>query len=129
MRDILGTDIKLTNWDITIADGDIELVSGVECVKQDLLHAFQTPLYFWGMSIEFGSRLQEFVNGGDNPFFIADLRRAVNEVFQKEPRVQKDSWKINIFKRSDGIRIECDFLPIEQETPETIEFIIDKAVN
>lgn len=129
MRDILGTDIKLTNWDITIADGDIELVTGAECVKQDLSHAFQTPLFFWGMAIEHGSRLIEFVNGGDDVFYIADLRRAINEVFEKNTRVQPDSWLINLYKKTTGIRIECEFLPIGQETPESMEYIIDKAVN
>lgn len=125
MRDILGTDIKLTNWDITIKDGDIELVTGVDCLKQDLSHAFQTPQYFWGMSIGFGSRLTEFVGAIDEPFFVQGLRRAINEVFEREPRVQPDGWKADVFKRHNSTRIECEFLPIEQATPETIQLIID----
>lgn len=125
MRDILGTDIKITNWDISIKDGDIELVTGVDCLKQDLSHAFQTPQFFWGLSIEFGSRLTEFVGATDEPFFVQGLRRAINDVFEKEPRVQADSWKVEIYKRHDGVRIELEFLPIDRATPETMQFIID----
>ena len=125
MIDILGTDIKLTNFDMSIDDGDIELVTGKDCVKQDLLHAFLTPFFYWGMTIEFGSRLVEFVGGGNDPFYVADLRRAVDEVFQKEFRVQPDSWQVEVYKKASGVEIECEFLPIEQETSESMKFIIN----
>jgi len=123
MRDYLGTDIKLTDFDFTVADGDIELVSGVDCLKQDLSHSMRTPPFFWGLdSLDFGSRLIEFVQGGSGPLYYADLRRAVNEVFEKETRV--DSWIINIFKLPDRVEIECEFLPVEHETTENLRQII-----
>jgi len=129
MRDILGTDIELTNFDISVDNGDIKLATGTNCLKQDLLHALLTPLHFWGLEIQAGSRLVEFVNGSADPFYMADLKRAVNEVFSKEPRVQPNGWKVNVYKRTKSIRIEIKFLPIEQATPETMEIIIDRKVN
>jgi phage baseplate assembly protein W len=124
MRDVLGTDLKLTDFDLTVSDGDIELVTGAECVKQDLSHALQTPLFFWGMEMDFGSRLAEFVQGGNDPFYFADLRIAVNEVFEKEVRVQPDSWQIELYKVGSGVEIESEFMPIEQETPESLTVIV-----
>ena len=123
MKDILGTDIKLEDWDIVIKDGDIELVSGVDCLRQDLAHAFLTPLFYWGMSPAFGSRLMEFVGGAADPFFTQGLRRAVNEVFAREPRVQKDGRRINIYKRPGSVRIECEYRPVDRETPESLQFV------
>jgi len=125
MRDYLGTDIKLTGFDFTVVDGDIDLVSGVDCLKQDLSHAMRTPPFFWGLdSLDFGSRLIEFVQGGSAPFYYSELRQAVNSVFDRESRVLKDSWKIDIYKLPNKVEMECEFLPIEHETTETLKQII-----
>ena len=126
MSDILGTDIKLTeDYDIEIVNGDIALVSGIDCLKQDLLHALTTATGRWGLNIKTGSGLIRFVNGGSDPFFIAELRREIKGVFDNESRVKKDSLIQKIYRRSDKIEIEMEFTPIDRSTPESMQYIIN----
>lgn len=124
MADILGTDLALESSDLVVQDGDFALVTGVYCLKQDLLNAFLCPRFFWGMQIDVGSRLTEFIHGDASPLYLADLKRAVAEVFEAEPRVEKDSWDIVVEPRGGEIEITAEFLPIEWSTRQTIRFIV-----
>jgi phage baseplate assembly protein W len=129
MNDMLGTDIKLTeDFDLSIVAGDIELVSGVDCLKQDLSHALQTPLLAWGLDMNFGAGLTEFVNAGGDPFFAGDLRAAVKNAFETDPRIIKDSVNIEIYHRFEKSEIEIEFLPINQATMESMNYIIGTGV-
>ena len=125
-RDILGCDIKLTSFDFTTNSGDIDLVSGVYCLKQDLLDAMLTPYFYWGHSLDFGSRLIEFVEGSKDPLYVAELRAAAAEVFEAEVRVERDSWDIQLFWLPDSVELEMMFWPIESETPASMAIITIK---
>jgi phage baseplate assembly protein W len=126
-KEILGRDIKLSEWDIVITDGDLELVSGVDCLKQDLVYAFLTPLFYWGMEPDYGSRLAEFVEGGADDLYLSNLKRAVYEVFDKEPRVKRKSAKVELYRVADGIEIENEFLPIDEATSESMLIVIENG--
>jgi phage baseplate assembly protein W len=127
MADILGIDLKLEDSDLSVADGDFELVSGVDCLKQDLLNAFLCPYFFWGMQIDFGSYLHEFVHGGGDEFLAVDLRAAVVQVLKAEPRVEPDSWTIKLDFGITGTTVSVEFQVIEWPTPESLQFIISNT--
>jgi len=123
MEDIYGTDLLMEESDLVVSNGgDLELVTDIDCLNQDLLNAFLTPYYFWGLTHQHGSRLQEFVEGGNDDFYETDLKKAVIEVLKVDARIKKDSWNIQFEKSSDTIEITASYLPIGRNTPEVIKF-------
>jgi len=122
-EDVYGTDLLMEESDLVVSDdGNLELVTGIDCLNQDLLNAFLTPYYFWGLDHRHGSRLQEFIEGAGDGLYAIDLKQAINEVFKSDPRVKKDSQKVSFNRLADGIEITASYIPIGRNTPEVIKF-------
>ena len=129
MRDILGTDLKLDDdFDISIVDGDLELVTGRDCLKQDIATGIATPLMLWGGDIRHGSLVQALINGGTDKWFTARLRRTLRSVFDKNTRVVKSarSPQIDIYHRKGKTEINMIFTAIDNPTEDSMIYIIDE---
>jgi hypothetical protein len=122
-----GVDLRLDHSDLVVgADGDLLLVEPEGSLVQDLLDAFMTPYYYWGLTHQFGSRLREFIEGPAGGFYYTDLKRAVLEVFDAEPRVVANKSRVFLERSDAGVVITASFVPVETGVEE--RFVLELSL-
>lgn len=123
----LGRDIKLELdfndgriLDVFIEDGDLALLEGEDCLKQDLLNELWTCYYDWALAYTVGSRLPEFVNMPMSAMVLADLYRAIQEPLEREDRLVRGRYDIKL--TSDGFT--CGVFPRSRLRPREMSLVI-----
>lgn len=99
----LGRDVKLEVdtetgeiLDVVLADGDLALLEGEDCLKQDLLNELWTQYYDWALAFTVGTRLPEFVNMPTGGLELADLNNAIREPLEREDRLVAGRYRIEL---------------------------------
>lgn len=121
MSDILGKDIKLNDkFDIEFTtDGDLFTVSGAESVSQDVKIAISE------------SNIYSFLNN-DN-IETDDVKQLIEDILVNEPRIQKDTIKIEVKENSNGIQkdfiVNITFDVITQNNKQNLVFRLGEYIN
>jgi hypothetical protein len=121
MSDFLGNDIKLdSNLDIIFTpEGDVETVSGLSCVAQDILIALSV------------SNIHDFLN--DEESLESDLKSLLESILFNEPRVNPETITITLKKIQNGTQIDyiCDlwFTPITEDIPANLTFTLSELIT
>jgi hypothetical protein len=125
----LGRDIKLVVdkddgriFDVIVEEGDITLLEGEDCLKQDLLNELWTQYYDWALEFTVGSRLPEFVNMPMSGIVVADLYNAIREPLEREDRLVEGHYKITLTEAG----FMCKVLPKSRLRPKEISLVIKK---
>lgn len=126
----LGRDVKLEVdyddgriLDIVIEDGDLALLEGEDCLKQDLLNELWTQYYDWALAYTVGTRLPEFVNMPMSGIVVADLYNAIREPLEREDRLVRGRYKIKL--TDEGFT--CGVLPLSRVRPKEISLEIRRS--
>ncbi|MBN2381172.1 hypothetical protein JXM67_15340 [candidate division WOR-3 bacterium] len=129
MKD-LGRDIKLELdyetgeiLDVAISDGDFALLSGEDCLKQDLLNELWTQYYDWALAYTVGTRLPEFVNMPFSGIVVADLYNAIREPLEREDRLVRGRYNIRLTEEG----FTCGVLPKSRIRPKELTLEIKKT--
>lgn len=125
----LGRDIKLVVdkddgriLGVIVEEGDIALLEGEECLKQDLLSELWTQYYDWALEFTVGSRLPEFVNMPMSGIVVADLYNAIREPLEREDRLVEGRYNITLTEAG----FTCKVLPKSRLRPKEISLTIKK---
>jgi phage baseplate assembly protein W len=120
MVDLYGTDILLDeNGDFMISsNGDVEIASGRECLKQDVKNRLLT---YPGDLIDdenYGVGLQQFINSEDSQINRLEIKQLIKTKLTDEPRIELDSIEPEVLFWKDGsIEVAVSYTPISEDNP------------
>jgi hypothetical protein len=118
-----GTDFLLVDGDIVFtADGDVELVSGVKCIAQDIGQTLEITVGTLAWDKKIGSSLPLMLNDDsiNNQAIIAELERVAID----DPRVDPGSVHAEEVPE-EGYRLE--FTPLGMMEPQTLDYDLLKG--
>lgn len=104
----LGTDISLVDMDFMIkADGDINLLTGRDCLAQDIKHMILTD-----------SGIQGYLKDEATEINKLDFQQTLAQLLENDPRVVPGSasCEVSVWER-DKIRAAANFQPIDDGNP------------
>ncbi|NHM25469.1 GPW/gp25 family protein [Desulfofundulus sp. TPOSR] len=116
---------------VVAADGDVETVSGLECLLQDVKHLLLTfPGDLWAHP-EYGVGLQVFIQAEDNELNRLELEQLIKDRLGMDDRIEAESVRVNI-KNWDLRRITLElafrpspvFFEEEEEEPQEGEAVV-----
>lgn len=107
-EDFLGTDIALFDGDFLVTpDGDVGLVSGRDCLVQDIMSAIISS-----------DKLTEFLKDEITEINSMDLAQTIEEIIEADPRVIPGSTKAQVEEwTKESLRISANFQPIDEGNP------------
>lgn len=90
--DFLGTDIRLTTGDLVPHPaGDVETVTGLECLRQDLALRLTTPIGSLRWDPSFGTRLFRYIRVPNTELNRRALEQDARLDAEADPRVEPGS--------------------------------------
>ncbi|MCR4443482.1 MAG: DUF2590 family protein [Peptococcaceae bacterium] len=104
----LGTDISLVDMDFVVkADGDIDMVSGRECLAQDLKHMVLSD-----------AGIQQYLKDEATEINKLDFQQAIVMLLETDPRVVPGTaaCEVSTWER-DNIQATASFQPIDDGNP------------
>jgi phage baseplate assembly protein W len=111
----LGTDLKLSTdkfnltsiagGDLSIVDGDYELVSGISCVVQDTAHRLMTEVGSNPYSPEYGSRIPRLIGTKRDTTWQTKISLEVERTLRTDPRVT-DVHDISLYQNGTATYID-----------------------
>lgn len=115
----LGTDVLVTGRDFSpLPTGDVDVVSGLRCLAQDLVHRLGTPRGDLWMHPEYGLDLCRFVHVEGTAVNVLDFQHSVQEEAEKDARVTPGSAKVEVRSWDlDRIAFRLTVLPIGETNP------------
>jgi hypothetical protein len=107
-EDFLGTDIALFDGDFLVTpDGDVGLVSGRDCLVQDIMSAIISS-----------DKLTEFLKDEITEINSMDLAQTIEEIIEADPRVIPGSTKAQVEEwTKESLRVSANFQPIDEGNP------------
>ncbi|MGL5721595.1 MAG: hypothetical protein ACRCY4_04265 [Brevinema sp.] len=87
-----GSDIKITDGEITLGQGDFSLVEGGACVAQDVMTRLTTDVGALFYAPNFGEGIQRFLHASSNS--TNELKACILRALQSEARVEANSESI-----------------------------------
>lgn len=123
------SDIELNDGDFVITtDGDIRLLSGVECIIQDIKNELKTHIGNLFYDKEYGGEIIEFINEKDSYINRIELLQKIEDVLYKNEMIDPDTVECFIKEWSlNGIAIRVLFAINEKSSSLQIE--IGKGLN
>lgn len=103
------TDIKLTKGEITLGNGDLELIEGGACVVQNLITRLSTDKGALFYAPDFGEGLLRFLHSPADEKTILDLEGALSEALRTQPYVIAKSANVKVTARGGVLNAELYF--------------------
>lgn len=125
MTETLGTDIRVENGDFaTTPTGDLQLVTGLACVAQDLKHRLMSPADALFLHPGWGADLVRFVQAANDPLNRLDLEQAVREALEADSRVEAGSAAAEVVSwERDRISVAASLRIVGEPNP--LSLVID----
>lgn len=101
------TDIKLDeSWQLTqAANGDAPIVSGIECLIQDIKLEALTQEGELFYDLTYGWSLLDFIQSDDDDLTRLEIKERVRNKLEKRPEVDAESVQTNIMYNEDILRL------------------------
>lgn len=119
----LGIDLKISvSGDLEMSStGDLAVVSGKDCLIQDVTHRLNTArgdLFGQG---DYGAQLIQYLGQADTQLNRALIQRSVIQALEKEPRIDPRTIRVQILKYiPEAIQLKIAFTPRDQVHPLTL---------
>lgn len=115
----LGTDVRISNGEfMATPTGDLQLVSGLSCVVQDIKHRLISPADALFLHPGWGADLVRFIHAQGDPLIRLDLQQAVQEGLESDPRVEAGSASTEVLSwERDHIRVRASCRIIGEANP------------
>ena len=108
----LGSDFYLKDGDLDVdINGDIRLVSGIDCQQQDLVNKLSIELGTLPYHPNSGSRLNAVIGNKTNKHWLDKATVELTRTFKTDPRVV-DVKDVEVVAVSDQIHIKCTIVTI-----------------
>lgn len=129
MAGLSDTDIKLDNtWQLTqAATGDAPLVSGFDCIMQDIRLEAMTQegeLFYddtWGWS------LLDFIQSEDDELTIIEIGERVREKLEKREVVDAETISTDVKLEADAIKIFVTFCFVGDSDTYSVSVTVDRV--
>lgn len=130
MAGLSDTDIKLDNsWQLTqAATGDAPLVSGFDCIMQDIRLEVMTQegeLFYddsWGWS------LLDFIQSEDDELTIIEIVERVREKLEKREVVDSETISTDVKLEADAVKIIVTFSFVgDSDTEYSMNVTVDRV--
>lgn len=114
---------------VVAVDGDMETVTGLECLIQDVKHRLATfPGDLW-LHREYGAEIPIYIQSVDTELNRLELAQVIRLAIQQDEKIDPESISITINSwERDYIEIKVSFKPVdnynEDEVPATSADII-----
>ena len=112
----LGTDIAVSDGGdmLTQPTGDVQLVSGRECLMQAIMLRLGTPRGGLVWHPEYGCDAIQMLQSDDNDANRTELQLILQEAALEDPRVDSVEVTVESWERED-IRVRVELWPIDDE--------------
>lgn len=112
----LGTDIALTNYQLSAAYGDVDLATGRKCYIQDLCLRLTTPRGSLWCHLEYGVDIYRFLHLEGTYVNQLDLIQTIQEEAQNDPRTESAKASLSSW---DGFKVKINLTvnPIDGGNP------------
>lgn len=120
---ILGNDLLLDeSGDLMLnPSGDLEIVSGRDCLLQDVRHRLETSHGDLFGHDDFGSLLFIYLGQPDTELNRALIKRSVVNALELEKRINPKTVQVEIVKfTAEEIQVEISFIPLDKIHPLTL---------
>lgn len=122
--DVFGIDIALDDSGRLLLDGgDFATVSGLQNFRQAILHRIASPLGSIVFHPEYGCGLWSIIGEKSSPYFSTLSRATVVDALNREPRVSRIARLIQRVE-GDAVHITAEVNPVEEDTPEDLNFVV-----
>lgn len=129
---ILGTDILLVDGDlVATGSGDAALVSGPECLAQDLANMLSTSKGTLWMHPSWGFDLWRFAHIEDLLVHRLDFCQSIQEAVEMDPRVVPGSARclVDSWSRDGQVRFRLTLRAIGETNPLNLVFVANMAAG
>lgn len=114
---LLGVDLSLANGEFDVdINGDLALVSGIDCLYQDLMHRLGTEYGSVPYHPTYGSRFNTVVGNKSNKHWLDKATVELTRTFKSDPRVS-DVKDVQVLLINDQIHIKCTVVTINGSIP------------
>ncbi len=119
----LGYDLKIAETgDLMLSStGDLELISGKDCLLQDVRHRLETSYGDLFGHEDFGSVLFQYLGQADTELNRALIKRSVVTALAQEKRINLQTIQVKLVKyAAEEIQVQIAFIPLESVHPLTL---------
>jgi phage baseplate assembly protein W len=116
--EIYGVDMAFDEDYELLPAGDVEVVSGVHCVVQDIIHELSTPKGDLFYNSEYGVDIYKYINE-DNTFINRlGLSQEVKKVLNHNQRIEPTTAKVEVVDWNlNKIKLKASFSLISVDNP------------
>lgn len=109
----MSVDIKLESGSLSMGYEDFELVSGEECLIQDIRSELFTDIGALYYEPSYGSRVLRYIQGARDNLTLVELKQAVKIALKSDERIVPNSIVIQTEQNANGIIVFINFKAVE----------------
>ncbi|SFB88630.1 Protein of unknown function [Brevinema andersonii] len=124
------TDIALTTeGEISLEYDNIGLVSGTECILQDIKTRLMTDKRALFYDPSFGSGLLRYIHASADEGTLLELKAVIKEALEQEPRVKEGSVRVKTFLNKEGVLSASITLTLVDDNSLNLILSLDKEIT
>ena len=116
---MIDTDIRVDDGcdvlEIAIGYEDLELVSGDECLLQDIRNKLYTDIGALFYDLSYGAKVLRYIHAPKDEMTFLKLKQIIIIALKQDNRINENSVKIEINTQDDKLVIKIDFKTITNE--------------
>lgn len=129
MAGLNDTDIKLdSSWHLTqAATGDAPLVSGFDCIMQDIRLEAMTQAGELFYDTEWGWSLLDFVQSEDDELTIIEIGERIREKLERREIVDSETISTEVKLEDDALKVFTTFCFIGDSQTYSVSVTVDRV--
>lgn len=129
MAGLNDTDIKLdSSWQLTqAATGDAPLVSGFDCIMQDIRLEAMTQEGELFYDAEWGWSLLDFIQSEDDELTIIEIGERVREKLERRDIIDAETIATDVKLENDALKIYVTFCFVGDSQTYSVNVIVDRV--
>ena len=114
---MIDTDIRVDDGydvlEIAIGYEDLELVSGDDCLLQDIRSKLYTDIGALFYAPNYGAKVLRYIHAPKDEMTFLNLKQIISIALKQDNRINENSVKIEVTTQDDTFVIKIDFKTIE----------------
>ena len=114
---MIDTDIRVDDEgdvpEIAIGYEDLDLVSGDECLLQDIRNKLYTDIGALFYAPNYGAKVLRYIHAPKDEMTFLNLKQIISIALKQDNRINENSVKIEVTTQDDTFVIKIDFKTIE----------------
>lgn len=129
MAGLNDTDIRLdSSWQLTqAATGDAPLVSGFDCIMQDIRLEAMTQEGELFYDTEWGWSLLDFVQSEDDELTIIEIKERVRDKLERRDIIDAETITTDVKLKADTLKIYVTFCFVGDSQTYSVNVIVDRV--